>query len=194
MVYGRSGSSKDPPEEIAMRKKAIFWWLLLALIVIVPVLAGIHHDGPYSGKIIDAETGEPIEGAAVIGIWYVGEYGHAEAPIFKFLEAKETVSGKDGEFIIPSITAFHRWPLAKLFDPYLKIFKPGYGSYERDFYSQKEGEIFELNKLKTKKERTEALISVDVCGLNADDTCIPKNKIPHIIEIIDKEVKDLKLN
>ena len=28
-----------------------------------------HSDGPYKGKVIDLETGEPIEGAAVAGVW-----------------------------------------------------------------------------------------------------------------------------
>jgi hypothetical protein len=28
-----------------------------------------HSDGPYKGKVIDLETGEPIEGAVVAGAW-----------------------------------------------------------------------------------------------------------------------------
>jgi hypothetical protein len=179
-----------------MKVKVKLLWFVLFFLTVAPAFAGgwlVYHDGPYTGKIVDAETGEPIEGAAVLGIWYVGEYGHAEAPIFKFLEAKETISGKHGEFMIPSVTAFHWWPLAKLFNPHLKIFKPGYSSYEKDFYTKKTGSIITLNKLKTEKEQMEALIFVDICGLKVDDMCVPKNKIPNIIYMVENEAKTLNL-
>jgi hypothetical protein len=178
-----------------MKTKTILL-LIIVLLAAVPVLAGgwlVYHDGPYKGKVVDAETGEPIEGAAVLGIWYVGEYGHAEAPIFKFLDAKETISGKNGEFILPPGTGFHWWPLAKLFDPNLKIFKPGYSSYEKDFYSEKIGNVILLRKLKTEKERIEALIDVDTCGLEVDDMCIPRIKAQNIIQMIEDEAKNLRL-
>jgi hypothetical protein len=28
------------------------------------------RDGPYKGKVIDAETGKPLEGVVVLGVWY----------------------------------------------------------------------------------------------------------------------------
>jgi len=152
----------------------------------------VYHDGPYAGKVVDAETGEPIEGAAVVAIWFVGEYGHAEAPIFKFLEAKETVTTENGAFKVPSFTSFHLWPFAKLVNPRLKVFKPGYGNFDAFIQGKKENLQINLHNAKTKMQRLESIVSIDVCEKKIDDTCVPRNKIPKLIYLIERETEDLK--
>jgi hypothetical protein len=53
-----------------------------------------HSDGPYKGKVIDLETGKPIEGAVVAGVWVL------EFNFTPFCDAKETVTDKNGEFTL----------------------------------------------------------------------------------------------
>lgn len=59
----------------------------------------IRYDGPYEGRIIDAETKQPIEGVVVLGVWYKEEPNVAGSSN-TYYDAQETVTGKDGEFKI----------------------------------------------------------------------------------------------
>jgi hypothetical protein len=64
----------------------------------------VRCDGPYKGRLIDEETGQPIQGALALGYWSVtipnpgGGTSHC-------LDARETVSDEKGNFNIP-ISAF----------------------------------------------------------------------------------------
>jgi hypothetical protein len=84
-------------------------------------------DGPYRGKVIDAETKAPIEGAVVVGVWR-RQPALAMHPKYLFEEAKEVLTDTDGEFTLPghffkSIPS----PLSEVWvDIY--IYKPGYGA------------------------------------------------------------------
>jgi len=62
----------------------------------------IRYDGTYNGKIIDADTGEPIEGVVVLGVWkrvYPGIAGSFR----NFYDARETVTDEKGDFSIPGM-------------------------------------------------------------------------------------------
>ncbi len=51
------------------------------------------------GRIVDADTKLPIEGVVVLGIWY-NEYGTAGGAVNRYHDAKETVTEKNGVFVI----------------------------------------------------------------------------------------------
>ena len=80
--------------------------LSVAVLNIIMVLAtftcayGIQYDGPYSGKVIDADTGAPVEGVVVLGVWNTEKITPAGA-VHDFHDATETVTDKNGEFEIP---------------------------------------------------------------------------------------------
>jgi len=88
-----------------------------------------HVYGPYMGKVVDAETGEPIEGAVVFLLFmtWTGTFaGSTSTPA----DTAETLTDKNGEFYIPAqrITLWrygHGWAENCL----VKIFKPGYGVF-----------------------------------------------------------------
>jgi len=120
--------------------------------------------GPYYGKVIDAETKQPIEGAAVLVVYKTEQYGLAGA-ISHFADAQETLTDKNGEFKIPAkrintfriISGWERYPG-------FWIFKPEYGCYpeHKDVkpmfvpngtLPENEYVIIELPKLKTREER-----------------------------------------
>jgi hypothetical protein len=44
--------------------------ILISLFVIFLISSGcVHSDGPYSGEVIELDTGKPIEGAVVAADW-----------------------------------------------------------------------------------------------------------------------------
>ena len=87
--------------------------------------------GQYYGKVIDAETKAPIEGAAVLVVYMTEQYGLAGAVSY-FADAQEVVTDKNGEFKIPAkrlftfriISGWERYPQ-------FRIFMPGYGCYPK---------------------------------------------------------------
>lgn len=123
----------------------------------------IHKYGPYYGKVVDAETKEPLEGAAVLAVFYTEEYGPAGA-ITRYADAIETTTDKNGEFTIPA----HRVTVFRLLQGwdshgYFTIFKLGYGHYPdskgvnpmftpNGSLPAKQYVTIELPKLKTKEE------------------------------------------
>lgn len=59
-------------------KKKIIIGVVCGTVLLVIVLANIfghgwifYMDGPYRGEVIDYDTGKPIDGTAVVGIWNI---------------------------------------------------------------------------------------------------------------------------
>lgn len=93
-----------------------------------PVFRGwiYYWDGPYKGKVVDLDTGKPIEGAVVAGSWYLEVFAGWPS----FCDTKETVTDKNGEFVLPRAWCINFWPIASLSIPgEVVVFKPGYLGY-----------------------------------------------------------------
>lgn len=111
--------------------------IILAFILFISIAASnifgkgwiFYNDGPYRGKVVDADTGEPIEGAVVVGMWKLEAYGGPAAPSEPYCDAQETITTKNGEFIVPKASCFFLWPFTKMGMAELVIFKPGFDSY-----------------------------------------------------------------
>jgi len=72
-------------------------------------------------RVLDAETGKPIEGAVALATWAMGSGWPPGLSYGYTAKAVEVVSDKDGTFTIPGVTgkiAFNT--------PYLQVYKPGY--------------------------------------------------------------------
>lgn len=88
----------------------------------------IYHKPPFRGKVIDAETKEPIQGAVVVVVYNKHTLisgpagGHTSV-----VEVKEVLTDKDGEFFFPSYTTIIQ-PNSIEHYPQFIIYKPGYGS------------------------------------------------------------------
>jgi hypothetical protein len=76
-------------------------YLKLFSVCLLLVITGcvVRYDGPYEGRIIDADTGKPIEGVVVLGVWYTAHFNVGGAS-HKFYDAQETVTDENGEFSI----------------------------------------------------------------------------------------------
>jgi len=139
----------------------------------------VHRYGEFYGKVIDIETKEPLEGAAVLAVYYTEQPGPG-GEVTHYADAQETLTDKNGEFKIPSNTVTTFRPL-QYFEPYawFTIFKPGYGCYPwhkgvkpmfvpNGTLPEKQYVIVELPKLKTREERIE------------NYGCYPSEQVPEI--------------
>ncbi|MRS01865.1 hypothetical protein EG832_01320 [bacterium] len=147
----------------------------------------IYHKPEFRGKVIDAETKEPIEGAVVVVAYFKYTIGIAGRDT-SVIKTKETITGNNGEFYFPAYTTVIQ-PLSGEDKAEFIIYKPGYGSFpnyqlapsfkltdQEKFFSRGIGGtgdlsgtvntivkvtfgIVELPKLKTRKERLRAMPS-----------------------------------
>lgn len=80
--------------------------------------------GPFHGKILDADTREPVEGVVVLIEWRQ----YRLSSLFEntiFYDAQETLSDKNGEFYISGIWILNPWTRLML-ESHVIIYKSGY--------------------------------------------------------------------
>jgi hypothetical protein len=168
----------------------------------------IFHERSFKGKVIDAETKEPIEGAVIVAHYYIRVLVPTGSHSV-LTDVREALTDKNGEFSIPSLTRFIH-PLATGDKTFFLVWKPGYKKEEiRDSYfltkepgtvenlavqTEKGFEmksvrlgIVELLGLKTKKERLSAMPSP--LGEPSD-----YKKQKELIRLINEEGKNLGLS
>lgn len=87
-----------------------------------------HKFGPYKGKVVDADSGQAIEGAVVFMECNTisGNVGGANT---HFADAAEVLTDENGEFYIE--LRVNTFKPGHLWSPYqdITIFKPGYGVF-----------------------------------------------------------------
>jgi len=103
--------------------------LSFLIFISVPAFAGwlIYHKPAFKGKVIDAETKEPIEGAVVV-VTYSKETIGIPHKYSSIIDVRETLTDKNGEFYIPRYITMIQ-PLSFEDMANFIIFKSGYGSF-----------------------------------------------------------------
>lgn len=143
--------------------------LLLGLLGSRPVLAG----GPWKAQVVDADTGQSLEGVVVLMYWITYTSSWAGWAGAGYHDAEEVVTGPEGRFIVPRRLAFTLIPWKKV-SREMVIFRGGYGQWRfrgapewdklphreskatlEDAWRRFEGEgvVLELPPLKTREER-----------------------------------------
>lgn len=93
-----------------------------------PYLTG--PQGPYRGRVVDAETGKPLPGALVVAIW------QAEDAQFKkvrhFVAAREVLTNAAGDFILDA-SAIETNLRPRALPPRFFIYAPGYMAFPKDW-------------------------------------------------------------
>jgi hypothetical protein len=116
--------------------------LLLGIIVVWGFMCCVSYAATFNGKVIDAGTKEPIEGAVVVAVWH-----EATATISgestRLKDVKECLTGKKGEWLIEgpagkwggTITAIYTFLTGSYYTrpPQFIVFKPGYCSWPAGF-------------------------------------------------------------
>lgn len=98
---------------------------------------------PIEAWVVDAETGQPIEGAVVTANWQLVSVGlDTGGRKLHQLEVKETRTDKNGRFYFPGFTKLNNMvDELREEDPQLLIFKPGYEYYRTaSSYPNREGQ------------------------------------------------------
>ena len=96
--------------------------IVLAAYALCGCVSLVYYDGTYHGRVIDAQTREPIEGAVVLGVWSKGYMG-AGGIAHEYYDARETVTDAQGDFTIEGMGPRVMTHLQKMD---VVIFKAGY--------------------------------------------------------------------
>lgn len=152
-------------------------------------LDGYH--GPYRGRVLDAETKQPIAGASVVGVWSREKIYPLHSSTV-FYATREILTEADGTFVLHAKELEEGAPQRTL-KPYFHVFYPGYGSYRSRVFTQRgfqEGNIFEgevtigLPPLKTREERRQHLLEVSPYSLSET----PFKEIPEFTRLLNQEL------
>jgi hypothetical protein len=128
-----------------------------------------HAAGPWRATIVDAETGQPLEGVVVLAEFIKYTSGWAGDSAAEYYGSDEVMTGPDGRFEIPARTLWNPIRWRTRVNAEFRIFKPGYGRARarhsdmppkvRDMdetwfkWLQHDGVVIELPPLKTFNER-----------------------------------------
>jgi len=165
-----------------------------------------YSDGSWSGRIIDADTKGPIEGAVVVAVWY-RVYSTPTGDSSYFFDAVEALTDKDGKFFISQFKALNLLPIIRRIEgPDFIIYKPEYTAFpgwSYDYFYKyfpnsslrvgrealaelfKKDVIVELRKLKTRDERLN--------NIPGGPTDVSIQKLPLFYKLINEERKNLGL-
>lgn len=137
--------------------KIILAGLILILFIVIFTYAS---DRTYQGRVIDAETKEPIEGAVVVAYWWE-EKGAFLGSMERLRDVKETLTDRDGKWSITGPESDKKkivrgmlstiaivWAIR---NPGFIIFKPGYCSWPNGF-------SIDACKDKIRPERTDQIM------------------------------------
>ena len=153
-------------------------YVILTGLVLMAILSigccPVQYDGDYTGRVVDAETGEPIEGAVVLGTWDFVSSSVAGA-LYRFYDAAETTTDAKGDFTVPGRGLMF---LSCLDSMYATVFKTGYECLSLRWDVLKEGfgrrnnigwdgeiPIIPLRKL-TKEERKDQYVPAPPSEIN----------------------------
>ena len=192
--------------------------VVIFLLAVVPQVPA--RDKTFSGRVIDAETKEPIEGAVVVAYWkserpsILGEDTRLE-------DVKETLTDKNGNWSIAGKKGRSSPPVPFFIfiiatvrytrEPQFIVFKPGYCSWPKGFFiidackgkmkpegndEIAEGKTLELPKLTNRADRLAAQM-ISPLYPSSDDPKIFKKfikKQSEFFRLLDEERRNLGLS
>lgn len=174
-------------------------------LIFLPSCYAARMDGPYEGRVIDADTGQPIEGVVVLGTWD-RETPTPGGAVHSFYDAQETLTNRNGDFVIKGIGLL---VLNNIVPPNITVFKVGY-SYdnllwiagELSLYSRIKWEgkkaIIPLKKLTMEERKKQGIPDIYIeqkviektkRGLPVTGLFIP-NKLKMMLKEINKELME----
>ncbi len=192
---------------------SVLKYILIALLIIIFMCLSVSctRAKTFKGRVIDADTKEPIEGAVVVAAWYKESWIPLGENIVKLKDVKETLTDKNGRWSIrgPSGGNSLSYGLAigGLFyhtrEPEFIIFMPGYCSWPNGFsidactnqmhitgYKEKiigEGGTLELPKLTKREDRIRAQALQEPAAEGVDE------KLRELHKLLNQERRNLGL-
>lgn len=153
--------------------------------------------GPYRGRVIDADTRQPIAGAVVVARWTRLRVFPAHSMTVPHA-LRETLTGADGGWVIEARDLESGGPLKKLHRPTFVIFVPGYGAYPWKQVAptgflggifEGAGATVELRRLQDREERLEQRDHLSPVGW----TAAPFRDLPNFMRLLNEEHRQLGL-
>lgn len=152
----------------------------------------IYPSGPLRGRVVDADTGQPLVGAAVVAAWFL-EHPMAVHGTANAYDVVEVLTDDKGEFVVPHQT--HVTLVGSVNEPRITIYMPGYGPYP-GFQRAPTGDavrtafqeptVVELVRAGTREKRLEYLDWAWVSGVSEDT-------IPNFFQLVNGERRLLGL-
>ena len=166
-----------------------------AVVLLATVTAGCNGPdvrGPFEGQVLDAWTGEPVEGAVVVVVWtHLMNYfegGRRE------IDAREAVTDAQGRWRIPERpTPLWEGGIAGVRRRFY-VFAPGYDVADpagtpRDQYASRESTVTTMRRLATREERCRTLTYAPI-QMSADTA----GRSPNYTAVIARERVELRCN
>jgi hypothetical protein len=179
---------------VGVLMRVVVWvgMALAGLVVTAGCVCIVCYEGDYLGRVIDAETREPLEGVVVLGVWYSiapGPHGSQN-----YHDARETVTDAKGEFRIEGMGLK---VLSMLDEMFVLVFKAGYepigswpwAAFKEDGNLRKvvswEGSraIIPIRKMTEEEKRT--------ATSRGGASVVPREKIPRLTEERERHSADL---
>lgn len=114
-----------------MKKKRIKILIILGIVLLGAcyLVYGFYHPriGSRSGRVVDAVTGEPIEGAVVVYVWRFSDFMTMPGGRAAYYEG---TTDKDGRYFIPAQRARKETILEGVRPESVVIYKDGYAVYK----------------------------------------------------------------
>ncbi len=138
------------------KKRLLLTIISILMLFLITVISTPACSATFRGKVIDADTKKPIEGAVVVASWNEERATLTDGGT-RFKDVKETLTDKNGEWVIEGPQGRRRGNFISLVSfitgifimrpPEFIIFRPGYCSWPQGFHIEScKGKIkFELN-------------------------------------------------
>ena len=94
----------------------------LILVLLFVVVYPPRYEDTYRGQVVEAETGAPIAGAVVLGVWD-REYLTVAGGVDRFYKAREVLTDTNGDFTLPGMGLL---VMSNIVPANIVIFKAGY--------------------------------------------------------------------
>jgi hypothetical protein len=181
----------------------VLWGLLL-------VACSSSRGAAYHGKVVDAETGEPIEGAVVVVAWHKKPFLAMDGPQY-FHNAREVLTDAGGKFSVDASPGIDWNPLTYVVKPpWIAIFKPGYGPFPIGHVREvsieetkqtllEKGAVIKLPRLRIEDELRKYVSPSDLLFFSTchpslpEGQCVPLERIPNLLRLTNVQAKTLGL-
>lgn len=187
-----------------MKQRILGLFLLLGFLSTLPACATplMYSAKEIRGRIVDAETNQPIGGAVIVAQWILFEMGIGHGGHKSRIHIHETVTDKEGRYLIPAWGPKPHPPFTDLDreDPMLLVFKSEYeprilvnriNRSESQRISDWDGRVIKLKRFKGALEAyANQLLYVISTNLSESDK--EWKSFPRMVLALDAENRRLK--
>lgn len=152
---------------------------------------------PVQGVVVDAGTGEPLEGVIIVAQWILDELGKGP---WRRLHVFETTTDAKGNYLIPGWgpkeNTWYPWTRLRDEDPALSFFKRGYiphyaqNRWERNEsvrFSEWDGKTIKLNKFRGTDDDWIKKLSLLQTSLSWGSEVMQWQHVPRITLVLEEE-------